>query len=79
MNTAINGSAVGVGGHLTASSLSTFNGFPAAEYVIAVKGEFLKSFIVQTPRRVYTLQVGGSDDPPAGYDKFTASFSILGG
>ena len=78
LNMAVNGSAAAAKGHVERSSLVTFNGMPAAEAVIAAEhGLFVKTLIVQAPKRIYEVEVIGKDNPPAGYDRFKSSFRIL--
>jgi hypothetical protein len=77
LNLAVNGAAVGTGGHVLSSSLTTFQGFPAAEYVIAVDGGIYdKGLLVLTHDRVYQLQAIEKSNPPRGYDHFKSSFHI---
>jgi hypothetical protein len=59
------------------SSLTTFQGFPAAEYVIAVDGGIYdKGLLVLTHAPVYQLQAIEKSNPPRGYDHFKSSFHI---
>jgi hypothetical protein len=78
LNLAVNGAAVGSGGRIESASTSTFQGFPAAEYLLAVEDEglYVRGLIVQTPSRVYQLQAISEVNPPDGYDHFKASFHI---
>jgi hypothetical protein len=77
LNMAVNGAAAGTGGHILNSSLTTFQGFPAAEFVIAVEGgRYDKGLLVLAADRIYELQSLDSANPPRGYDHFKASFHI---
>jgi hypothetical protein len=77
LNMAVNGAAAATGGHVLSSSLTTFQGFPAAEFVIAVdNGVYDKGLLVLTDERVYQLQAIEKSNPPRGYDHFKASFHI---
>ncbi|HKN89643.1 MAG TPA: hypothetical protein VJ622_05125 [Acidimicrobiia bacterium] len=77
LNLAVNGIAAAVSGHVESSQLTTFEGFPAAEFLVSVSGRgFLEGLIVRAPDRLYTLQVGGVTNPPGGYDRFRQSFHL---
>lgn len=77
LNLAVNGAAAATGGHVLSSELITFEGLPAAEFVIAVDGGYFdRGLIVAAPGRVYQLQVVDKTNPPDGYDRFKESFHI---
>jgi hypothetical protein len=76
LNLAVNGAAAATGGHVLSSVLTTFEGHPAVEFVIAIKDHFDQGLIVAAPARVYQLQVIDSTNPPDGYDRFKESFHI---
>lgn len=77
LNLAVNGAAAGTGGRIEAASLTTFQGYPAAEFLLAVDdGLYVQGLIVHTPSRLYHLQAVGETNPPGGYDHFKASFNI---
>lgn len=77
LNLAVNGAAVGTGGHIETATLTTFEGFPAAEFVLSLDdGFYVGGLVVQTPARIYQLQTIGTTNPPKGYDHFKASFHI---
>jgi hypothetical protein len=77
LNLAVNGVAAGLGGHVESSQLTTFAGFPAAEYVVALQhGLYDKGLLVRATDRVYQIQAVGKTSPPAGYDHFKESFHL---
>jgi hypothetical protein len=77
LNMAVNGAAAGVAGHVESAQMTTFEGFPAAEYLVSVPGRaFVKGFIIHAGARLYQLQVVGPVNPPSGYDHFKQSFQL---
>jgi hypothetical protein len=59
------------------SASGPVQGFPADEFLIVGKtGLFIKGLFVKTPSYGFLVFVGGKENPPLGYDKFTSSFQI---
>jgi hypothetical protein len=60
-----------------ASQLTTFEGFPADEFVVSVGPEvFVKGLLVRATDRIYHLYAMGTGNPPTGYDRFKQSFHL---
>src|SRR5207245_2123625 len=72
----VQGAANGAHGTVQSSRLTTFQGFPADEFVIAsTQGRttvYIKALAVHTSSHALIILVGGTEDPPLGYDKFKA-------
>jgi len=78
LNLAVNGAAAAVKGHVEASHLTTFEGFPAAEFVVSVDhGVYVKGLLVRATDRLYQLHAMGKSNPPSGYDHFKESFHLV--
>lgn len=78
LNASVNGSAVGVGGTVTSSTITKFQGFDAAQFAIAKGTELsIDGLVVRTPTRVYILQVIGAEDPSKSFEAFKRSFQIV--
>lgn len=84
LNGAANAVAIGLKGEILRSEQSVFAGRPAIEFVLNTRVEggtkgvhYGKITLVLDDRRLYSIGVIGPVDPPDGYDRFMASFSIL--
>lgn len=78
LNLSVNGAAVAIGGHVETSKLTTFEGYPAAEFLVSTgQGLYDKGLIVRATDRIYQLQAIAKTNPPAGYDHFKDSFHIV--
>lgn len=77
LNMAVNGAAVATKGRVESSQMTTFEGAPAAEFVVSIPGGlYFKGVVFQAANRLFTLAVLGRTNPPSGYDHFKQSFHL---
>jgi hypothetical protein len=73
----VNGIAVEKKAKVASSTKVKAQGFDAVEYVlVGPDSTHVKGLLIRARDRVYQLEAKGKDNPPAGYDKFKASFQI---
>lgn len=76
LNASANGAAEAVKGELRTTAITSFLGLPAVEYLIVVKGRYIKATSFISGRRLYGVQVVGRRDPPDGYGRFRSAFQL---